>query len=422
MTSFIKVPFASSGDKSAVPDTDSGGSVNMTQGYGQAYSLDPATDPSAKRIERDKMNWLFNRITQAINEIQSSGVAPFITSADNGGAAFSYGKGALVSLGGVVYQSLVANNTATPPGANWSALPDKIQPLDATLTALAGLVGAANKLPYFNGADTAALTDLTSVGRDIIGKNNVAAVLQYLGLTNYADKASLANQVFSGPVSSKDSVTATSADGLTRKVSLNASTGLQIVIYDGGTYKGAITIPAKDGTMALVSDLANFADKETSDSQVFTAPVVSNDGIVAQSGASKVILSAQNGLRLVTYQNNQYAGGVEIPKRDGVIALTADLFGVSQTWQNVKGSRSAGVTYTNSTGRPIAVSIAGILASNMTGVQLSLAVGGVEASSFALTQSSFDIRGNVFAIVPPGVTYNLTASNVTSILTWSELR
>lgn len=183
MTSFIKVPFASSGDKVAVPDTDAGGGVNMTQGYGQAYSLDPATDPSAKRIERDKMNWLFNRITQAINEIQSGGVAPFITSADNGGSAFSYGKGALVSLGGVVYQSLVANNTATPPGANWAALPEKIQPLDATLTALAGLVGAANKLPYFNGADTAALTDLTSVGRDIIGKADVAAVLTYLGLS-----------------------------------------------------------------------------------------------------------------------------------------------------------------------------------------------------------------------------------------------
>lgn len=184
MTSFIKVPFASSGDKVAVPDTDAGGGVNMTQGYGQAYSLDPATDPSAKRIERDKMNWLFNRITQAINEIQSTGVAPFITSADNGGSAFSYGKGALVSLGGVVYQSLVASNTSTPPSANWAALPEKIQPLDATLTALAGLVGAANKLPYFNSDDAAALTDLTQVGRDIIGKTDIAAVLQYLGLSN----------------------------------------------------------------------------------------------------------------------------------------------------------------------------------------------------------------------------------------------
>ncbi|MFH5031673.1 hypothetical protein [Citrobacter freundii complex sp. 2024EL-00216] len=68
------------------------------------------------------------------------------------------------------------------------------QPLDPTLTALAALVGVANKLPYFNGDDTAALTDLTQVGRDIIGKSDIAAVLQYLGLENVlrADHASFA--------------------------------------------------------------------------------------------------------------------------------------------------------------------------------------------------------------------------------------
>ncbi|EBW4623013.1 hypothetical protein DPO94_20855 [Salmonella enterica subsp. enterica serovar Emek] len=56
------------------------------------------------------------------------------------------------------------------------------QALDATLTALAGLATGANKLPYFTGTDTAAQTDLTSVGRDIIGKNTIADILTYLGL------------------------------------------------------------------------------------------------------------------------------------------------------------------------------------------------------------------------------------------------
>lgn len=62
------------------------------------------------------------------------------------------------------------------------------QPLDPTLTALAALVGVANKLPYFNGNDTAALTDLTQVGRDIIGQTDIAAVLQYLGLGEAAKR------------------------------------------------------------------------------------------------------------------------------------------------------------------------------------------------------------------------------------------
>lgn len=60
------------------------------------------------------------------------------------------------------------------------------QALDATLTALAGLATGANKLPYFTGNDTAALTDLTQVGRDIIGKSTIADILTYLGLRTAA--------------------------------------------------------------------------------------------------------------------------------------------------------------------------------------------------------------------------------------------
>ncbi|WP_312624963.1 hypothetical protein [Scandinavium sp.] len=96
--------------------------MNMTQGYGQAYSLDPATDPSAKRIEREKMNGLFNLITSAIGEIQVGGVGQFITADDNGGVPYSYGKGAIALLGGVVYQSLVDANTDTPPSSKWGVV------------------------------------------------------------------------------------------------------------------------------------------------------------------------------------------------------------------------------------------------------------------------------------------------------------
>ncbi|HIA8459836.1 TPA: gp53-like domain-containing protein [Escherichia coli] len=68
------------------------------------------------------------------------------------------------------------------------------QALDATLTALAGLETGANKLPYFTGNDTAAQTDLTSVGRDIIGKKTIADILTYLGLGETINKASGAMQ------------------------------------------------------------------------------------------------------------------------------------------------------------------------------------------------------------------------------------
>ncbi|HDV3452653.1 TPA: hypothetical protein RH129_001724, partial [Escherichia coli] len=63
-----------------------------------------------------------------------------------------------------------------------AALGKDFQALDATLTALAGLATAADKLPYFTGNDTASLTTLTNVGRDILAKTSKQEVIHYLGL------------------------------------------------------------------------------------------------------------------------------------------------------------------------------------------------------------------------------------------------
>ncbi|EJT9393250.1 phage tail protein [Escherichia coli] len=68
------------------------------------------------------------------------------------------------------------------------------QPKDATLTALAGLATAADKFPYFTGNDVASLATLTKVGRDILAKSNVAAVIEYLGLQETVNQASGALQ------------------------------------------------------------------------------------------------------------------------------------------------------------------------------------------------------------------------------------
>nr|BAG66545.1 putative phage tail fiber protein [Escherichia coli O111:H-] len=63
------------------------------------------------------------------------------------------------------------------------------QPKDATLTALAGLATAADKFPYFTGNDVASLATLTKVGRDILAKSTVAAVIEYLGLQETVNRA-----------------------------------------------------------------------------------------------------------------------------------------------------------------------------------------------------------------------------------------
>ncbi|HDR2854962.1 TPA: tail fiber assembly protein [Enterobacter roggenkampii] len=68
-----------------------------------------------------------------------------------------------------------------------AALNKLYAPLNDTLGALSSLVGGANKLPYFTSANAAALTALSGIGRDIVGKATVADVLTYLHLRAQAD-------------------------------------------------------------------------------------------------------------------------------------------------------------------------------------------------------------------------------------------
>ncbi len=114
------------------------------------------------------------------------------------------------------------------------------QPKDATLTALAGLTTAAGKFPYFTGNDVASLATLTKVGRDILAKSTVAAVIEYLGLRELGTSGekipllSTANtwtnrQTFSGGLSGELSGNASTA------AKLKTATKISNVAFDGSS-------------------------------------------------------------------------------------------------------------------------------------------------------------------------------------------
>ena len=103
-------------------------------------------------------------------------------------------------------------------------------------------------------------------------------------------------------------------------------------------------------------------------------------------------------------------------------ALSNDL-GVGQTWQDVAASRSAGVTYTNTTGKPIVVNVTCIRSAATSPVS-SFVVDGVTVNRIISTSGvvsggeTLDASSQV--IVPNGSTYAVDGTG--SLRLWSELR
>lgn len=125
MLKFLRVAFALSGNRVAVPDAaDPSGNVSYIEGYGPDYEK-PKTNPDSKNIERQKMNGIFFDMTSAIAELQSQGVPDFITTTLNGGSPYPYKKNALARYSdGELYVSLVDANTALPTDTTKWALFD----------------------------------------------------------------------------------------------------------------------------------------------------------------------------------------------------------------------------------------------------------------------------------------------------------
>lgn len=131
---------------------------------------------------------------------------------------------------------------------------------------------------------------------------------------------------------------------------------------------------------------------------------------------SIVLLGSTSGS--CTLQEQAVAGTttLTLPTTTGTLALTSEVIGVNQTWTAfTSGTRVSGTTYTNSTGKPIVVSVGA--AGTSSGVVI--VVNGITvANQTNGAVSSFNNSAN--AIVPNGATYVCTYSP--TLLFWAELR
>ena len=74
------------------------------------------------------------------------------------------------------------------------------QPLDATLTAFAGLSTVADRLPYATGVDTFALAAFSAFGRSLVDDADAASARTTLGLGTLATQAASSVAITGGTI------------------------------------------------------------------------------------------------------------------------------------------------------------------------------------------------------------------------------
>lgn len=189
---------------------------------------------------------------------------------------------------------------------------------------------------------------------------------------------------------------------------------------------------AGTGDMLAANNLSDVADASTSLNNIGGQPL--NDiltdlaGLTQTAGTVPYFDTSTTASLLSFLDEDDMASdsATAVPSQQSVKAYVdtalagvgGEGLGEGQTWQNVLSSRVNGVTYQNTTGKPIFVSVLGGSASGGSNIQAYV---GVSSANVAVAQqSAYFGNPGVSFVVPDQHYYKASAGN--GIAAWAELR